>query len=95
MSVFANVVVYVFLSICICTPVCVSVCVFVCVCVLMCPWLRLVGTTLSCLSAHVNAKPAHMKHDDVFLFCFFFLNMCMECVCVLCVFYVLTLLFLY
>lgn len=42
-----------FMSVCVCTPVCAS----------MCPLPRLVGTTLSCLSAHVNAKPAQMKHD--------------------------------
>jgi len=67
-----------------CVWVCACLCVCVCVCVLMCPWLRLVGTTLSCLSAHVNAKPAHMKHDDVFLFCFFF-KTCVWSVCVYCV----------
>ncbi len=44
---------------------------------------------LSCLNACVNAKPAQMKHDDVFL------NMDMECVCVcVCVFYVLPLRYL-
>lgn len=43
------------------------------------PLQRLVRTTLSCLSVQVNAKPAHMKHDDVFL------NMCEGvCVCILC-----------
>lgn len=59
--IFANVVTYVFWSICICIHVCI------CMSVLMCPLLMLVGTTLSCLSAHVNAKPAQIKHDDVFL----------------------------
>lgn len=70
MSVFASVVAYVSLSLCICTPVCVCVCV----CMLVYPLQRLVATTLSCLGAHVNAKPARMKHDDVFF------DMCMESV---------------
>lgn len=72
---------------CLCFWVCVPVtlCVRVCLCIsimLMCPWLRL-GTTQCCLSAHVNAKPTQIKHEDVFL------NVCMQwvrelsaCVCV-------------
>lgn len=56
----------------------------VCMSVLMCPLLGLVGTTLSCLSAHVNAEPAQIKHDDVFLN----IPVCMKCVrmclCILC-----------
>lgn len=64
-------------------------CVRVCDCMLMCPLLRLVGTTSSCLSAQVNAKPAHMKHDDVFLnmygvcayVCAYFMSLhCITCI---------------